>query len=160
MMSLLAQYHSAFTHLPIAAAILAAVCAITCLFTAKREVATSWALLSIIAFATATPLLVTGMAAAKGRFNSEGKPYIEQGILVSNTPADARLFLHQSLGIAGFLLSSALALLGIARLRGRVPNRLMIVLLALAIALCWGIGGHLGGEELWGPDTFPGYSQG
>jgi hypothetical protein len=154
----LAQNHSALTHLPVAASILAAVCAIARLFTAKKDVAIAWALLSVIAFATAAPLLVTGIAAAKGRFNSDGKAYIQKGILVSDTPANARIYLHQSLGIAGFVLSAILVSLSIASLRGRIPNKYIVVLLAVSIAVCWGIGGHVGGKEIWGPDTFPGYN--
>jgi uncharacterized membrane protein len=157
-MQFLAQNHSALTHLPIATAILAAISAIACLFTVKKEAVSAWVLFSVIAFLTAIPLLITGTAAAKGRFNSEGKPYIQSGILVANVPANTRVFVHQSLGIAGFALSAALALCAIAKVRGRNPSIYLVILLALAVAICWGIGGHLGGKELWSPDTFPGFN--
>ncbi len=153
----LAQNHSAMTHLPIAAAIFGAVAAIAAVFVQKREIVWVWAILSITAFVTVLPTLATGIAAAKGRTNDDGKPYIEKGLIVSNIPADQRIFRHQLLGISGAVVAAALALLGVASLRGRTPNKYAVVMLAVLLAVLWGIGGHLGGEELWGPDTFPGF---
>jgi hypothetical protein len=151
----LAQNHSAMTHLPIAASILAAVAAVAGLFVKKREVYLVWAILSIVALATVLPTLATGIAAARGRFNEEGKPYIQSGLMVDRTPANDRVFKHQILGIGGTILACFLGVAAIAQLRGRQPNSAFIVLLAVLLAVAWGIGGHLGGSELWGPDTFP-----
>ena len=151
-----AQNHSAMTHLPIAAAILLAAVAMSSLFTSKREIVLACALLTLIAFATSIPTIITGVAAAKGRMNEEGKPYLASGVLVPDTSSNIRVFRHETLGVIGFGLSVILAILGISGLRGRWPNKYLLCVLALALALCWGIGGHLGGKELWGPDTFPG----
>ena len=151
----LARNHAVMVHLPIGAAVLAAAAAVVVLFTRKRELEWSWAVLSLVALLSALPALATGSAAAKGRFNEEGKPYLEQGLLVSDTPANARIFRHQMLAIAGTAVAGLLSLLGIARLRGRNPNRFLVAALAVALTLLWGIGGHLGGQVLWGPDTFP-----
>ena len=153
----LAQNHSALTHLPIAAAILAAMSAVAALFTSRKEkeIVFMWALLSITAFVTVLPTVATGVVAAKGRFNEDGKPYIEGGILVGNSPANSRILRHEVLGTTGSALAGVLALLGLAFLRGRMPNKYLIALLALALAVVWGLGGHLGGKEIWGADTFP-----
>ena len=151
----LAQNHSALTHLPIAAAILAAFSAVAALFTPRKEIMLMWAFLSIAAFVTVLPTVATGVVAAKGRFNDNGKPYIESGVFVSNNPANTRIFQHEVLGSAGTALGAILAFLGLAFLRGRRPNMYLIALLAVALAVLWGLGGHLGGKEMWGPDTFP-----
>ncbi len=152
-----AQNHAAMTHLPIASAILAAVAAIAALFAARKEVALICAVLSLAALLTAFPAIVTGIAAAKGRNNDEGKPYIQSGVIVSHIPANTRIFRHQMLGISGTLVAALLAILSVARARGRNANKYLIVLLAVLLAVLWGIGGHLGGEDLWGPDTFPAF---
>ena len=157
MIQLLAQNHSAMTHLPIASAILCAIAAVVGLFIYKRELTWAWAILSIVAFVTVLPTMFTGIAAAKGRLNEDGKPYIQSGILVADLPANTRIFRHQLLGISGAVVAAMLAFLGIGQLRGRTPNKFLVVLLALLLALLWGIGGHLGGMELWGEDTFPGF---
>jgi hypothetical protein len=151
----LAQNHAAMTQLPIAASILAAVAAIAGLFIKKREVFLVWAILSIVALVTVLPTIATGIAAARGRFNEDGKPYIQSGLIVERTPANDRVFKHQILGIGGTILACFLGAAAIAHLRGRQPSIIVIVLLAVLLAVAWGIGGHLGGEELWGPDTFP-----
>ena len=151
----LAQNHSAMTHLPIACSILLAVCAAAAVFTTKREVAMAWAWLSILAFISALPTVTTGMFAARGRFNTEGKPYIESGFFVTNVPASARVWRHQLLGVTGFAVSLILSGLGVAKLRGRNANKYLVLALAVTLALLWGIGGHLGGMEMWGPETFP-----
>ena len=155
MLLFLARNHSALTHLPIAAAILGAAAALALLFVYRKEVAFCWAVLSITAFVTVIPTVVTGIAAARGRLNDEGKPYIQSGFIVDNVPANARIQLHQILGISGSLIAAVLALLGISRLRGGNPNKYLIFLLALLLAILWGIGGHLGGEELLGGRYFP-----
>lgn len=157
MIRFLAQNHSAMTHLPIAAAILGAVAALTAVFVQRKEITWAWAVLSITAFITVFPTLATGIAAGKGRTNDDGKPYIESGLIVSNIPADERIFRHQILGLSGSAVAAILAVLGIAGLRGRRPNRYAVVILAVLLAVLWGIGGHLGGEDMWGPDTFPGF---
>jgi uncharacterized membrane protein len=151
----LAQYHSALTHLPIAAAILGAAAAVVALFVDRREVGLAWASLAIVAFVTVMPALITGIAAAKGRFNDEGKPYIGSGILVSGIEANTRIYRHQMLGISGAGIAAVLTVLGIARLRGRNPNKYVVALLAVLLAVLWGIGGDMGGREMWGPGTFP-----
>lgn len=155
----LAQNHSAMTHLPIASSILAAVAAVAGLFVARKEVAFLWACLSIAAFVTVAPTVITGIAAAKGRTNDEGQPYIKSGLLVEPTPANTRIFRHQVLGLAGTVLSAVLAAAAIARLRGRHFNKYLIALVTVLLAVLWGIGGHLGGKELWAPDTFPAFHQ-
>lgn len=152
-----AQNHSAMTHLPVAAAVMVAACAIAALFTSRREIARAWAILSIVAFVTALPAVVTGVEAAKGRFNGEGKPYIQGTFLVGRTPASERVWRHQVLGVSGSAMAALLAVLGVAVLRGRSPNKYLITLLAVALAVSWAIGAHTGGEELWGPDTFPAF---
>ncbi|MBZ5497272.1 MAG: hypothetical protein LAP85_12790 [Acidobacteriia bacterium] len=157
MLLFLAQNHSAMTHLPIAAAILAAIAAFVALFVFRREIVWAWAALSITAFLTVLPTVVTGIAAAKGRLNEEGKPYIQNGFIVDHIPANTRIWFHQMLGISGFVVAVILAILALARLRGRDPNKYVIALLAVLLALLWGLGGHLGGKELWGADTFPGF---
>ncbi len=157
MIQFLAQNHSAMTHLPIASAILGAIAAVMGLFIYKRELTWAWAVLSIVAFVTVLPTVITGISAAKGRFNEDGKPYIQSGILVPDVPANTRIFRHQILGASGAIVAAILAFLGIAQLRGRTPNKYLVVLLALLLALLWGIGAHLGGMELWGADTFPGF---
>ena len=153
----LAQNHSAMTHLPTAAAILGAAAALALLFVYKKELAFCWAVLSITAFITVVPAMVTGIAAAKGRLNDNGKPYIQSSLIVENLPSNARIHTHQILGISGSAIAALLALLGISRLRGGNPNKYLVFVLALLLAILWGIGGHLGGKELWGPDTFPAF---
>jgi len=157
MMEFLAQNHAAMTHLPVASAILGAVAALAALAVSRKEVTWAWAMLSIIAFLTVLPTLATGIAAAKGRFNEDGKPYIQGAILVTDLPANERIFRHQLLGVSGAVVAAILALLGASRLRGGTPNRYLIALLAVVLAVLWGVGGHLGGEDLWGADTFPGF---
>jgi len=146
-------------HLPIAASVLAAVAAMVGLLINKKEVYLVWAVLSLAALATVPPALITGIAAAKGRLNEEGKPYIQSGLVVDRTPANSRIFTHQAIGAGGTLLACLLAAAAIARLRGRNVNRFLLACLAVLLAVLWGIGGHLGGEELWGPDTFPAFQQ-
>jgi uncharacterized membrane protein len=153
----LAQNHSAMTHLPIAASIMAALTALIALYANKKEFIQLWAILSLIAFIAVPPTIVTGIAAAKGRFNEKGTPYIQKGLLVDRIPANSRIFRHEIMGIGGTILSGVLAAAAVARLRGREMNRLLIALLAVLLAVLWGIGGHLGGEELWSPDTFPAF---
>ncbi len=153
----LARNHSAMTHLPTAASILGAAAALALLFVRRKEIAFCWAVLSITAFVTVIPTMVTGIAAAKGRLNDDGKPYIQSGFIVANVPANARVHLHQILGISGSAVAALLALLGISSLRGGNPNKYLVFVLALLLAILWGIGGHLGGEELWGADTFPAF---
>jgi hypothetical protein len=153
----LAQNHSAMTHLPIAASIMAAVAAIAGLFVNRRELLLAWAILSLAALATVPPTLITGIAAAKGRFNEEGKPYIQSGLTVDRVPANSRIFNHQAFGLGGAILACFLAAPAIAQLRGKNPNRILICSLAILLAILWGIGGHLGGGELWGPGTFPAF---
>ena len=155
----LAQNHSAMTHLPIASSILAAVAAVAGLFVARKEVVFLWACLSIAAFVTVLPTVVTGIAAARGRTNDEGQAYIEGGLLVKDVPANTRIFRHELLGLSGASLAAILAAVAVARLRGRNVNRSLIALLSVVLAVLWGIGGHLGGEELWGPETFPAFHQ-
>ena len=152
----LAQNHAAMTHLPIAASILAALAALLGLYFLRKEALLVWAVLSLAAFITAFPAIVTGIAAAKGRFNDDGKPYLRKSEwIVERTPANGRLFNHQIMGIGGTAISGILALAALVRLRGRELNRFLIALLAVLLAVLWGIGGHLGGKELWSPDTFP-----
>jgi hypothetical protein len=157
MESFLAQNHAAMTHLPIAAAIMLAVAALVALFVARREVALLCAILSLTALVTVIPTIVTGIAAAKGRNNDEGKAYIQSGVMVRNIPANARIFRHQMLGIAGTVVAAFLAILTVAKARGRNPNKYLIALLAILLAVLWGVGGHMGGVELWGADTFPAF---
>ena len=154
---LLARNHSALTHLPIASAILLAVSAAIAIFTARKEIAFAWASLSIIAFITALPTATTGVMAARGRFNTDGKPYLESGLLVSGNPANERVRRHEMLGVTGLPVSFTLAILGARKLKGRSPNRYLVLFLAVALAVLWGLGGHLGGMEMWGPDTFPAF---
>ncbi len=153
----LAQNHSAMTHLPIASAILAAIAALAAFFLRRKEIALFCAVLSIAAFVTVLPAVVTGIAAAKGRFNDDGKPYIQSGVIVGDLPANARIFRHQMLGSIGTGVALILAIFGVSSLRGRNPNRYLVAVLAVLLALLWGIGGHLGGRELWGPGTFPAF---
>ena len=155
----LAQNHSAMTHLPIASALMVAVGALVALFVARKELSLLCAILSLAALLTVIPTIATGIAAAKGRFNDDGKSYIQSGVMVSNIPANTRIFRHQVFGIAGTIVAVLLTILTIAKARGRNPNKYLIALLAVLLAVCWGIGGHLGGEELWGPETFPGFHQ-
>jgi hypothetical protein len=151
----IAQNHSAMTHLPVAAAIMVAACALAAIFTSRREVTLAWAVLSITAFVTVLPTIVTGVAAGQGRFNADGKAYIQSGLLVPRTPSNERIWRHQVLGASGTAIAALLAVLGIALLRGRNPNKYMVAVLAIALVLVWAIGSHIGGEELWGGDTFP-----
>jgi formate hydrogenlyase subunit 3/multisubunit Na+/H+ antiporter MnhD subunit len=153
----LAQNHSAMTHLPIATAILIAIAALVTLFVPRKEITWSCAILSLVALVAVVPTVVTGIAAAKGRFNDEGKPYIQSGVIVANIPANTRIFRHQVLGLTGTALAALMAILSIAKVRGRNPNRYLIALVAVLLAVVWGVGGHLGGEELWGAGTFPAF---
>jgi hypothetical protein len=155
----LAQNHSAMTHLPIAASILAALAALGGLFIIKKEVYLIWAILSLAAFITVTPTIITGIAAAKGRFNEEGKPYLQKGLIVERIPSNSRIFKHQILGIGGTILSGVLVIAAATWLRGRESNKILIALLSVLLAILWGIGAHLGGEELWSPDTFPAFQK-
>jgi hypothetical protein len=157
MLEFLAQNHAAMTHLPIATAILGAFAALATLVVRKNEITWAWAILSIIAFVTVLPTAVTGVAAAKGRVSDEGKPYIQSGIIVDHIPANDRIFDHQMLGISGAAVAAVLAIFGIRRLRGQDPNRFLIAFLAVLLAILWGIGADLGGDEIWGPNTFPGF---
>ena len=157
MLQFLAQNHSAMTHLPTASAVFAAAAAIALLFVSRKELSWCCAILSIAAFVTVIPTLVTGIAAAKGRFNEEGKPFVQSGFIVENIPANSQIRRHQILGISGTVVAAILAMMGFAALRGRNPNPYLRVLLAVLLAVLWGIGGYIGGEELWGPDTFPGF---
>ena len=153
----LAQNHAAMTHLPIAASILTAAAAITALFLRRREVFLSWAILSVVALITAFPTVVTGIAAARGRTNDKGKAYIQEGLLVDPVPQNTRILRHQVLAIAGTAVAAVLSTLAVALFRGRSPNPYATAILAVLLSLLWGIGGHLGGEDLWGPDTFPAF---
>ena len=153
----LAQNHSAMTHLPTASAILGALAALAVLFAPRKDIAWSWALLSIVAFVTAVPAIATGIAAAKGRFNDDGKPYLQSGVIVPDTPQNARIHQHQLLAATGTALAVLQAIFAVALLRGRKPNKYFIAFLAVLLAIFWGIGGHVGGRELWGPDTFPAF---
>jgi len=153
---LLAENHSAMTHIPIATAILAAAAAIAFCFVRRKEISLFGATLSIIAFLSVLPTITTGIYAAKGRLNERAKPYIQSGIIVDNVPENARIFRHQILGIGGACISAVVAILAVVKLRGRDPNRYVVAILTLLVAVLWGIGGHLGGKVLWGPDTFPG----
>jgi len=157
MIQFLAQNHSAMTHLPIASSILAAAAAVAALFVRRKEITWSMAVLFIAAFVTVLPTVVTGIAAAKGRLNEQGRPYLQTGIFVPDLPENARIHRHQLLGISGTLVAAILAFFGISILRGRTPNRYLIALLALVLAVLWGLGGHLGGQDLWGADTFPAF---
>ena len=157
MIQFLAQNHSAMTHLPIASSILAAAAAVAVLFVRKKEITWSMAVLFIAAFVTVIPTVVTGIAAAKGRLNEQGQPYLQTGMLVPDLPANVRIHRHQLLGISGSFVAAILAFLGISILRGRNPNGYLIALLALVLAVLWGLGGHLGGQDLWGADTFPAF---
>jgi hypothetical protein len=130
---------------------------LTALVLPRREVVRSWALLALVAFATAVPATVTGIAAARGRFNGDGKPYIQDGIFVPDTPQNERIRRHQQLGVGGAIIAVVQAVLALACLRGREPNRCVAAVLAVLLAVAWGVGGHMGGQELWGPDTFPAF---
>ena len=153
MWSFLAQNHAPMTHLPIAAAILAAVAAVAAFKFDTKELRWSWAVLTIIAFVTVIPTVATGIAAGIGR------KFIEHGIMVADTPDNATIRIHQLLGTSGALLALFNAYLGYRYLRGKKTARSLAAILALTVAILWGIGGHLGGRELWGPDTFPAYEQ-
>jgi len=153
----LAQNHSAMTHLPLACAILGAVAAVAALFVRRNEAGAIWAVLSIAALVTAIPAAVTGRAAAQGRFNLDGKPYLESGLLVGNSPANERIYRHQSLGLGGMALSVILSAAALLHLRGRRVNKVLAAALAVLLAILWAYGGHLGGEEIWSPETFPGF---
>ncbi len=153
---LLAENHSAMTHLPIATAILAAAAAITFCCVRRKEISLFWAALSLVAFLSVLPTITTGIFAAKGRLNERAKPYIQSGIIVRNLPENTRIFRHQIVGMAGACISALVAILAVMKLRGRDPNPYMLAVLTLLVAVLWGVGGHLGGKVLWGPDTFPG----
>ena len=149
----LAQNHAPMTHLPIATSILAALAAVAALFINKRELQLAWAVLSIVAIVSVVPTLVTGVEAGRGR------NFIEHGIFVSEKPDDAKIALHQRLGISGACIALVFAALGIAYLRGKHPNKYLVAVLAVSLAIVWNLGGHIGGEESWGPDTFPAFEK-
>ena len=147
----LAQNHAPLTHLPIAAAILAALASIAALFIRKPQLTWAWAMLSIIAFVTVLPTIVSGIQAAKGR------GYIEQGVLVADMEGNEDVVIHQRLGMAGAAVAAFFLILGIRQLRGKAVNRWLAASVAVALAILWGVGGHMGGRASWGPDTFPKY---
>lgn len=147
----LAQNHAPMTHLPIAAAILAAVAAVLAMFIHKPQLSWAWAMLSIVAMVTVIPTILTGIHAAKGR------GYIEQGIMVADTPDNADIVLHQRLGISGAIVGLVFLSLGVLHLRGRKVNRWLAAVVAVTLAILWGVGGHMGGRASWRPDTFPAY---
>ncbi|MAT39032.1 MAG: hypothetical protein CL946_05450 [Ectothiorhodospiraceae bacterium] len=147
----LAQNHAPLTHIPIAASILAALAAIASLFYKKQELTWMWAILAIVAFVACIPTIVTGVLAAIGRF------YIEEGFIVPDTPENADIRLHQQLGSIGAIVALIGAVLGVRRLMGKMPNKILVVAVSLTLAVMWGIGGHMGGKALWAPETFPAY---
>ena len=149
----LAQNHEPMTHLPIATSILAALAALLILFVEKKELRWSWAVLTIVAFMAVVPTIATGIAAGVGR------KYIEHGLLVTNIAENSTIRYHQLLGLTGAVLALINALLGLRFLRGKHVSKSLAVILALTIAIIWSIGAHLGGKDLWSPDTFPGYEQ-
>ncbi len=149
----LAQNHAPMTHLPIACSILAALAAIAAFVYKKPELTWAWAVLAIIAFLTVFPAIVTGIYAAIGRM------YLEHPGLVQDIPENDPIAWHQRLGISGAILALVLAFLGIRRLRGKENNRIVVLLFSLALAIVWGIGGHLGGKTSWSADSFPGLEQ-
>jgi hypothetical protein len=151
----LAQNHSAATHLPVASALLAAGAALTALYVRKSEASLFAAVLSIVAFVAVLPTVITGVAAAKGRFNDDGNPYITSGVIVAEIPVNERIFRHQILGCAGAIVAAAMALLGVATLRGHHTSRHLVAVLSVLLALLWCTGAHLGGKELWSRETFP-----
>ncbi len=153
----IAQNHSAMVHLPVASAVLAAVSAIAALIWTRKELGYLWAVLSIVAFVTVSSTVTTGLVAARGRYNEEGKPYVQSGLFVPRAPANERIWRHQALGIVGGALSGVLALLGVRLLRGKAPNGFVVAVLAVTLALVWAVGAHTGGAELWGPETFPAF---
>lgn len=148
---ILAQNHEAMSHLPIAASVLAAIAAIVLLFVVKKELRFMWAVLAIVAMATAVPAALTGIMAAKGRL------YIDEGFIVNDEPESADIKTHQTLQVSGFVVSIVLAVLGYRSLRGKESNKYFVAAVSVALALLWGIGSHVGGKALWSPETFPAY---
>lgn len=155
----LAQNHEPMTHLPIATSLLAAAVAIALLFVDKPHLRTAWAMLVLIASITVIPTIMTGIFVAKGRYNDKGKPYIENGVQVAWVPENTRIARHQVLGVAGFVVALGLSWAAIGQLRGKVRNKIAIAVASIALAAIWAVGSHIGGQELWGPDTFPAYEQ-
>ena len=144
-----AQNHAPMTHLPIASAMLAAVAAVLALFIKKPQLTWAWAMLSIVAFVTVLPTILTGIQAAKGR------GFIEEGLMVAEKEGNEDIVLHQRLGIAGTAVAMVFLFVGVRQLRGKNVNRWLAAVLAVTLAILWGFGGHMGGHEMWGPDTFP-----
>jgi uncharacterized membrane protein len=157
MAQFLAQFHPATTHIPIATSFLAAVAATLAVILKKDALKTSWAVLTLVALVCVLPTIVTGIYAAKGRFNDKGKPFIEHGVLVPNTPENARLVVHQRLGLTGFGLALIASVFAVRHLRRKRVHVAVMIVLAWLLSVTWAVGGHIGGRELWGPDTFPAY---
>jgi len=149
-----AQNHAPLTHLPIATSILAAGAAIAGLFSLRKELSWAWSFLTIIAFVTVIPTIMTGIQAGRGRQFIEKDHY-----LVSDAPDNSGIKLHQQLGLTGAIIALVSATLGFLHLRGKKINKYFSAIVALTVALLWGIGGHLGGKELWSPETFPAFEQ-
>lgn len=147
-----AQNHAPMTHLPIASAILAVVALVLARLFKRPEAEWMWAVLSITVFITIIPAAATGIHAARGREYIEADHY-----LVRDSPDLGDLRTHQQLGIAGTVLALAAAILGARHLRRKRVPKLISFVVALALATVLGIGGHLGGKELWSPATFPAY---
>ncbi len=149
----LAQQHAAFTHLPIATSVLAALAALIAFVRPRDDLRRAWAILSLIALITVIPTILSGIQAARGR------QYITQGVFVDTDPEHADIRLHQQLGIAGTVVALVLAGFGVRELRGKRSPRLLVAILAVTTALVWGFGSHMGGKALWSPDTFPAFEQ-
>ena len=147
----LAQNHPPMTHLPIAVSMLAALAAVLALFIKRKELVWAWSMLSIVAILSVVPTILTGVQAGKGR------NYIEHGVFVADKPDNATIQWHQRLGISGALVAAGFVVLGIRQLRGKHVNPTLAAAVATSLAIIWGVTGHLGGEESWGPDTFPGF---
>jgi uncharacterized membrane protein len=150
---LFAENHPPMTHFPIATSILAAVALIaSVIFKSKqKELTWAWAILSIIAFITCVPAIVTGMSAAIGRMWTDSIGF------VPNIPENDPIALHQRLGIAGAILALITAYLGYRHLRGKTNNRILVLFFSVALAIIWSYGGHLGGKTAWSAETFPAY---
>ena len=76
---------------------------------------------------------------------------------IAHTPDNADIKLHQQLGISGTIVGLVFLSLGVMQLRGRQVNRWLAAVVAVTLAILWGVGGHMGGRASWGPDTFPAY---
>jgi hypothetical protein len=147
----LAQNHPPMTHLPIAVSMLAALAAIAALFIKRKELVWAWSMLSIIAILAVIPTILTGVQAGKGR------KFIEHGVFVSDTPDNATILWHQRLGISGAFVAVGFVVLGVRQLRGKNVHPVLAAAVATSLAIIWGVTGHLGGKESWGPDTFPAF---